>query len=35
MTNIKNLDKNLLSINQISFASTDSVVYDIEYFKKS
>ena len=33
MTNIKNLDTNLLAINQISFTSTDSVVYDIEYFK--
>ena len=33
MTSIKNLDTNLLSINQISFTSTDSVVYDIEYFK--
>ena len=32
ITNIKNLDTNLLSINQISFTSTDSVVYDIEYF---
>ena len=30
MTNIKNLDTNLLSINQMTF---DSVVYDIEYFK--
>ena len=33
MTNIKNLDINLLGINQISFTNTDSVVYDIEYFK--
>ena len=32
MTNIKNLDPNLLSINQMTFTSTDSVVYDIEYF---
>ena len=28
MTNIINLDTNLLGINQISFRSTDSVVYD-------
>ena len=33
MSNTKNLDTNLLIINQISFTSTDSVVYDIEYFK--
>ena len=33
MTNIKNLDTNLLGINQITFTSTDSVIYDIEYFK--
>ena len=33
MTNIKNVDANLLSINQIAFTSTDSVIYDIEYFK--
>ena len=33
MTNIMNLDTNLLSINQISFTSTDIVVYEIEYFK--
>ena len=33
MTNIKNLDTNLLSINQISFTSTDSVIFDIKYFK--
>ena len=31
MTNIKNFDPILLSINQISFKSTDSVIYDIEY----
>ena len=31
MTNIKNLDTNLLGINQISFTNTDSVVN--EYFK--
>ena len=29
MANIKNLDMNLLGINQISFTSTDPVVYDI------
>ena len=33
MTNIKNLDTNLLRINQIIFTNNDSVVYDIEYFK--
>ena len=33
MTNIKILDANLLSINQISSTSTDSVFYNIEYFK--
>ena len=33
MTDIKNLDTNLLGINQITFTSTDSVVYNIEYFK--
>ena len=27
------LDANLLSINQISFTSTDIVIYEIEYFK--
>ena len=27
------LDTNLLSINQISFTSTDIVIYEIEYFK--
>ena len=32
-TNIMYLDTNLLSINQISFTSTDTVVYEIEYFK--
>ena len=31
MTNIKNLDSSLFSIDQISFESTDSVNYDIEY----
>ena len=29
MTNIKNLDTNLLGINQAAFTSTDSVIYDI------
>ena len=29
MTNIKNLDTNLLSTNQMTFTSTDSFVYDI------
>ena len=33
ITNIKNLDTDLLGINQISFTTTDSVVYNIEYFK--
>ena len=33
MTNIKNFDPNLLSIAKISFESTDSVIYDIKYFK--
>ena len=33
MTNIKNFDAILLGINQIAFTSTDSVIYDIEYFK--
>ena len=33
MTNIKNFDPHLLSIDQISFKITDSFIYDIEYFK--
>ena len=33
MTNIKNVDQNLLNIDQISFKSTDFVIYDIKYFK--
>ena len=33
MTNIKNLDANLLGINQITFTNTGAVAYDIEYFK--
>ena len=35
MTNIKNFDPNLLSIDQISFKSTDCAIYDNEYFKIS
>ena len=31
MTNIKNFNPTLLSIEKISFESTDSVIYDIEY----
>ena len=31
MTNIKNFDPNLLSINQISLKRTDNVLYGIEY----
>ena len=31
MIDIKNFDPSLLSIDQISFESTDSVIYDIEY----
>ena len=33
MINIKNFDPSLLSIDQISFKSTDSVIYDIDYIK--
>ena len=34
MTNIKNFDPNLLSIDQVSFEkNTDCVIYEIEYFK--
>ena len=33
MTNIKNFDPSLLSIDKISFKSTDSVIYDIKCFK--
>ena len=33
MTNMKNLDTNLLGIDQMTFTSTDSIVYEIEYFK--
>ena len=33
MTNIKNFDLSLLSIDKISFKSTDFVIYDIKYFK--
>ena len=28
-----NLDTNVLGINQITFATTDSVIYEIKYFK--
>ena len=31
MINIKNFDPSLLSVEQISFNSTDDVIYDIEY----
>ena len=31
MANIKNFDPSLLSINQISFKSTDSVIFNIAY----
>ena len=33
MTNIKNFDLSFLSEDKISFKSTDSVIYDIKYFK--
>ena len=33
MANIKNFDPSLLSIDKISFKSTDSVIYDIKHFK--
>ena len=34
MTNIKNFDPSLLSIDKISFEkNTDCVIYEIEYFK--
>ena len=33
MTTIKNFDPSLLSIDKTSFESTDSVIYDIKYFK--
>ena len=33
MINIKNFDLSLLRIDQISFKSTDGVIYHIEYFK--
>ena len=33
MTNIKSFDVSLLDINQVAFTSTDSAIYDIEYFK--
>ena len=31
MINIKNFDPSLLSIDKISFKSTDSIIYDIEH----
>ena len=31
MVNIKNFDPNLLSINKISFESSDAVIYSIKY----
>ena len=33
MTNIKTFYQSLLNIDQISFKSTDCVIYDIKYFK--
>ena len=33
MTNIKRLDTNLVSVNQISFLNDDAVIYEIEYSK--
>ena len=33
MTNMTKVDTNLLGINKISFAGTDIVVFEIEYFK--
>ena len=33
MTNIIDCDPSLLSIDQISFKSTDNVMYEIEYIK--
>ena len=33
MTNIKNFEPSLLIIDKISLKSTDSVIYDIKYFK--
>ena len=33
MININNFDLNLLSIDQISFKSTDCFIYGVEYFK--
>ena len=35
MINIRNFDTNLLGVNQMTFTSTDSVVYDISIFQKS
>ena len=33
MTNIKKLDTNLVSVNQLSFINDDAVSYEIEYSK--
>ena len=33
MTNIKKLDTNLVSVNQLSFINDDAVNYEIEYSK--
>ena len=35
MTNFKNFDPSLVSINQISFKSTDDVIYGIEYHNEN
>ena len=31
MINIKNVDPNLLSVDKVSFKSTDAVIYNIKY----
>ena len=33
MTNVRNFDPSLLSVDQISFKSTDDVICEIEYIK--
>ena len=33
ISDIKNFDPSLLSIDKISFKSTDSIIYDTRYFK--
>ena len=33
MANIKELDTNLVSVNQLSFINDDAVIYEIEYSK--